>query len=170
MMVGVDYVEEAVELARIITEVEQLDVRKTSILGEDGEVDRLEIQKPEFYTWDIMTQEPGEWMPHGGFDVVLDKGTFDAISLSSATLPGKNKRIFEAYPSKVETLVKRDGILLVASCNWTADELKTWFEAGTYGNLICVGKVEGFRTFKFAGKEGGGVCCLCFRRQGARNG
>ncbi|KAI4128184.1 MAG: hypothetical protein LQ347_004285, partial [Umbilicaria vellea] len=74
-MVGVDYSPAAVRLARRVA-VE----RGMGPAGAKGEV--------RFEEWDIINEEAGEWMPtdsgtgERGFNVVLDKGTFDAISLS----------------------------------------------------------------------------------------
>ncbi|KAI8634945.1 hypothetical protein F5Y19DRAFT_131412 [Xylariaceae sp. FL1651] len=76
----------------------------------------------------------------GGWDVVLDKGTFDAVSLSAETLDATAntantntsgpRRINEAYGSRVLALVREGGLFLITSCNWTETELRSWFEKG----------------------------------------
>ncbi|KAJ5239437.1 S-adenosylmethionine-dependent methyltransferase [Penicillium chermesinum] len=50
------------------------------------------------------------WFPYeeGGFDIVLDKGTFDAISLAS---DAKETRVCERYPDIVRRLIKAGGVL-----------------------------------------------------------
>lgn len=84
-----------------------------------------------------------------GWDVVLDKGTFDAVSLSAETLlldpaaddttsaspsssagPPSPRRVNEAYGSRILPLVREGGLFLVTSCNWTEAELRSWFEDG----------------------------------------
>lgn len=113
----------------------------------------------EFTQWDIMNMPPRpQWI--GGWDVVLDKGTFDAVSLSEE-MNGEGRRVVEGYREKVERLVRRGGLLVVTSCNWTERELRGWFEGG---NLEVKGRVE-YPVFKFGGVEGQSVCTICFRRR-----
>ncbi|OXV05999.1 hypothetical protein Egran_06232, partial [Elaphomyces granulatus] len=129
-----------------------------------GETD-VSIPDIRFEVWDILTTGPAftedelqrdptktrlDWFPYerGGFDIVLDKGTFDAVSLSDEALPdeqrgnrGKekkvnqdrkgtvscNRRICEKYPGIATKLVREGGFLVVTSCNWTEDEVVRWF-------------------------------------------
>lgn len=106
------------------------------------------------------------WFPyhHGGFDIVLDKGTFDAVSLS---YDAKTSRVCERYADIARRLVKRSGFLIVTTCNWTEEELVHWFTGGrTSGDRLTVwGRVE-YPVFRFGGHEGQGVCTVCFQRVG----
>ena len=147
-LVGVDYSEASIDLCR------QLALRKGYPVGPSSEGRSL-----EFATWDIMRTPPRqEWIE--GFDVVLDKGTFDAVSLSGE-VDEQGRRICEGYRERVERLVKKGGYVLVTSCNWTEGELKEWF---TGGELEVFGRVE-YPTFKFGGQTGQSVCSVCFRRK-----
>ncbi|KAG5287719.1 hypothetical protein I7I53_08111 [Histoplasma capsulatum var. duboisii H88] len=75
----------------------------------------------------------------------------------------------ERYPEIVRGLVRREGFLVVTSCNWTEEELIKWFtrrEAGENeggDRLVVWDRVE-YPKFRFGGQEGQGVCTVCFRR------
>ncbi|EOA90081.1 Protein-lysine N-methyltransferase efm4 [Exserohilum turcicum] len=140
-MVGVDYSEQSVTLASTIRDAK----------GE-GYADIA------FYEWDILSQGAGPWLGEG-FDVVLDKGTFDAICLSQEE-DAQGRRICEGYREKVEPLVKKGGMFLITSCNWTEEELKGWLEGGS---LKFDGKVI-YPSFTFGGKTGSSIVTLCFKK------
>lgn len=143
-MVGVDYSADSVRLAG--------DIRSNK-----GE----EYSDIEFSEWDILNQEPGSWLKDC-FDVVLDKGTFDAICLSQET-DAQGRRICEGYRERVEPLVKPGGRFLITSCNWTAEELRSWFE-GEGSGMVYEGAVK-YPSFTFGGKTGSSVVTLCFTRR-----
>ncbi|KAI0480547.1 putative S-adenosylmethionine-dependent methyltransferase of the seven beta-strand family [Xylariaceae sp. FL0804] len=113
--------------------------------------------------------------PPGGFDVVLDKGTFDAVSLSSASSSASSSSsAAAAYRGRVLPLVRdAGGLFLVTSCNWTEAELRAWFvenddgEDGDDGDdswgFEVAGRVE-YPSFRFGGVEGQTISTLCFRK------
>ncbi|KAL8636226.1 MAG: hypothetical protein Q9228_006358 [Teloschistes exilis] len=156
-MLGVDYSPASVELASRIAGQKGL-----SVEGEAG---------VRFNEWDIVS---GNWADsgEGEFDVVLDKGTFDAVSLSADT-DGEGRRVCEGYRAKVLPMVKVGGRFLVTSCNWTEEELKGWFEWSALegggkgedggGKFKWEGRVE-YPRFKFGGVEGQSVSGVCFKR------
>ena len=150
-MLGVDYSERSVEFAKRIA--------KDKEHGLKNQVD--------FKWWDIMTQSPAGVVLDGhnqtGWDVVLDKGTFDAISLSGEKDDG-GRRICEAYKERVVPLVREGGVFLVTSCNWTEEELSAWFAGG---ELEYVDKIQ-YKTFSFGGKKGQTISSVCFRKRGLR--
>lgn len=153
-MLGVDYSERSIEFAQRIAKDKELE--------EEKEV--------EFLKWDIMTETPsGTAVLSGeqkeGWDVVLDKGTFDAISLSEEK-DDRGRRICEGYRERVLPLVRKGGLLLVTSCNWTPDELKGWFVDGAEGEgkLVVVGEIA-YRSFKFGGAVGQTISSVCFRKE-----
>jgi EEF1A lysine methyltransferase 2 len=141
-MVGVDYSSQSIQLAQ-----------------------KIQTSKPpsytdiQFHVWDILSQPPGSWLK-GGFDVVLDKGTFDAICLSQEK-DAQGRRICEGYREKVEPLLKEGARFLITSCNWTAEELKGWFESES---LVHEGSVK-YPSFTFGGKSGSSVVTLCFQKK-----
>ncbi|CAO2653147.1 Nn.00g025580.m01.CDS01 [Neocucurbitaria sp. VM-36] len=142
-MVGVDYSPQSITLATSIRDAKDPSSLYANIA---------------FHEWDILTQPPGAWLA-SGFDVVLDKGTFDAICLSQDT-DAQGRRICEGYREKVEPLVKRGGRFLITSCNWTEEELRGWFGGG---ELVFEGKVK-YPSFTFGGQTGSSVVTLCFKR------
>jgi SAM-dependent methyltransferase len=145
-MVGVDYSPESVRLATSIRDAKDA----------DAEFPCADIS---FHEWDILSQPPGAWLGPHGFDVVLDKGTFDAICLSQEE-DAHGRRICEGYRQRVEPLVKKGGRFLITSCNWTDEELKGWFGGG---QLELEGKVK-YPSFTFGGQTGSSVVTLCYRR------
>ncbi|KAI9367209.1 methyltransferase domain-containing protein [Aspergillus egyptiacus] len=143
---------------------------------EDEDEDGEEWDAIRFEEWDILTSEEDlrthgklDWFPYGkgGFDIVLDKGTFDAVSLMA------EKSECERYPGIARRLVRKGGFLVVTSCNWTEEELVRWFttpvavDGPTTGaeaaKLVVWGRVQ-YPRFRFGGQEGQGCCTVCFQR------
>lgn len=154
-MVGIDYSGASIRLAKEICATRFNDI-----------CDSQNYREIELYEWDIIGSEPPlPWTKYGSskdFDVVLDKGTFDAICLSQE-LDSTGRRICEGYREKVEELVKPGGRFLITSCNWTDEELRGWF-AGEGSQLVFEDRVK-YPSFRFGGKEGSSVVTLCFRRK-----
>ncbi|KAL9069070.1 MAG: hypothetical protein Q9157_006284 [Trypethelium eluteriae] len=171
-MLGVDYSEGSVSLARNVAAAvtARSETMEEESVIEGAEVDDNAVKEVDvgeeactkalhFAVWDILHDEPVDWLGEG-FDVVLDKGTFDAISLS-AEMDGVGRRACESYRERVERLVKVGGFLLVTSCNWTEEELRGWFDQG---KLAYWGRLK-YPTFTFGGVKGQTICSLCLRRQ-----
>lgn len=148
-MVGVDYSPESIRLANEI------------LAAKSESPDSFPTSSLVFHEWDILASPPGPWLA-SGFDVVLDKGTFDAISLSKET-DSRGRRICETYRERVEPLVKSGGRFLITSCNWTEAEVRGWFE-GEGSAFVYEDRCE-YPKFRFGGVEGASVCTLCFRRR-----
>jgi SAM-dependent methyltransferase len=147
-LVGVDYSANSIRLAN-------------DILGSKYPSTSSSRPNIAFHEFDILSSTTPSWLA-SGFDVVLDKGTFDAISLSEET-DAQGRRICEGYREKVEGLVKEGGRFLITSCNWTEEELRGWFE-GEQSGLVFEDKVK-YPSFRFGGKEGSSVCTICFTRR-----
>ncbi|KAB5589591.1 S-adenosyl-L-methionine-dependent methyltransferase [Ceratobasidium theobromae] len=67
----------------------------------------------------------------GKWDLLLDKGTYDAIALAEKAEDGT--RLISKYPLKVAEALKSQGMFLITSCNFTEDELKAAFGAPELG-------------------------------------
>ena len=132
-VLGVDYSASSIELAKRIAETKGL----TKGLA--------------FEVWDVLedTEEPS------AFDVVLDKGTFDAVSLSG------QGGVEERYVRKVGSLVREGGLVLITSCNWTEKELRSWFEGGS---LEYHGRIN-YPVFRFGGQTGQSISSICLRKR-----
>ena len=190
-MVGVDYSRRSVELARELqrgrghsayrSDSEDEEEDESGDDEGDGQAKSVEEAQPiQFEEWDILgskaplsetglSSSPSDslpWFPYqqGGFDIVLDKGTFDAVSLSD---DAKTARVCERYPDIARRLVRRGGFLVVTTCNWTEEELVRWFtgDRSSGDRLVVWGRVE-YPVFRFGGHEGQGVCTVCFQRVG----
>ncbi|GJJ08266.1 hypothetical protein Clacol_002476 [Clathrus columnatus] len=61
----------------------------------------------------------------GQWDLLLDKGTFDAIALSKPDASGKVPA--DSYPHRVARLLGPGGLFLLTSCNYTEEELRERF-------------------------------------------
>ena len=69
--------------------------------------------------------------PEGKFDVCLDKGSYDAISLNPEDAEGCRAK----YITNVCSLLASDGLFILCSCNWTKAELLSQFKDSKYQQL-----------------------------------
>ncbi|KAK1243142.1 hypothetical protein MKX07_003770 [Trichoderma sp. CBMAI-0711] len=188
-MLGVDYSAQSVELARRIgatrdavdaeegegegEEAGSEEPKKKKQQHEDEKDEEKRIPPVNFLEWNLLTgplsptdpASPLHYAPSSEtlFDIVLDKGTFDAISLSATSSPTETHPC-EIYRQRLLQLLNpHGGIFLVTSCNWTEKELRGWFEDERDGELRVVGRVE-YPTFTFGGMKGQTISTLCFRR------
>ncbi|KAI1101529.1 putative S-adenosylmethionine-dependent methyltransferase of the seven beta-strand family [Jackrogersella minutella] len=175
-MLGVDYSRKSVEFARRISQSRTSPPSSISDPDSPRSSEEAEAEVDvEFLEHDILHASPDPLLTppqSDGWDVVLDKGTFDAISLSSETSPTTGRRVAESYKTKITPLVREGGLFLVTSCNWTEVELQGWFEgvAKEEGDekteqwrFEQVGRVE-YPSFSFGGIKGQTISSLCFRK------
>lgn len=143
-LIGVDYSEPSVQLARRIHETRSYT---------NGEL------RVQFELFDILSREVQPTWLGRGFDVVLDKGTFDAISLNDVK-DEDGKIGAEVYGERIQHLIRRGGFLLVTSCNWTTDELQKWLQTP---ELAYHGVIK-YPSFTFGGVQGQSVSSVCFKK------
>ncbi|KAG6819524.1 hypothetical protein H0H93_011027 [Arthromyces matolae] len=144
---GTDYSHGAVELARKIAVKHDQDIafNVSDFLREDPPL--LPHMKPA---------EDGVW------DLVLDKGTFDAIALSEKDEDGKSPA--SKYPGRVSEILKPGGCFLITSCNFTEEELQALFSSSST-RLMYHSRIE-HPTFEFGGKKGSIVSSVAFQKIG----
>lgn len=148
-LTGIDYSEPSVEFARkVVVENEDWD-------PEDGTYD---FRHADFLGSTAWNPDSHQW------DVVMDKGTLDAIALANITYnhEGKSLTGVELYPFRVADMVKPNGIFLITSCNFTESELIKIIESDE--RLRYYDKVE-YPTFEFGGVKGQTVCTVVFKKQ-----
>lgn len=61
-----------------------------------------------------------------GFDICIDKGTFDAISLN----PDNRTEGKTHYVQTLKDALKDKGFFCITSCNWTKEQLLDRFSEG----------------------------------------
>jgi len=105
-VVGVDYCESAIELSRKVAKQAgmELDFQVCDILEDLNETKCDALKRT--------------------YDIVVDKGTFDAISLGQTARKDKQR-----YVRNISELLNPKGMLVITSCNWTEAELKSQFSS-----------------------------------------
>ncbi|KAJ2713883.1 Protein-lysine N-methyltransferase efm4 [Coemansia spiralis] len=141
-LTGTDYSLQAVELARSV----------------NSSHDNIRFEVQDF----LDAQDVARIAGSSGFDVVLDKGTYDAICLKpqdAAGGPAVDQAAISIYPQSVAACLKDSGVFLITSCNWTEDELTARFG----GLFACVGRVR-HPSFRFGGAVGQTVTTVAFKK------
>ncbi|XP_072246932.1 EEF1A lysine methyltransferase 2 isoform X2 [Leuresthes tenuis] len=129
---GIDYSPASVKLARNVLEAEgftDVTVKVMDFLNVGGELKE--------------------------FDVCIDKGTFDAISLN----PDDTKQGKKLYVQALKDALKDKGFFAITSCNWTKEQLLERFNEG----FEFVQELP-TPSFQFGGKTGNSVTALIFTR------
>ncbi|SNX82976.1 related to SEE1 - probable lysine methyltransferase [Melanopsichium pennsylvanicum] len=150
-LVGIDYSEASINLARSIAlkrggNCEEVNFQTADLLDNSAVASLRNMPKTHFETQDE------------AWDLVCDKGTLDAIALSSK--PINNSLPIDLYTTAVKNLVKPKGIFLITSCNFTEQELTQRFtQAG-----FQVEKVLPVPSFTFGGAKGSTTTSIAFRK------
>lgn len=131
-LTGIDYSEKAIILAKEVAK--KLDVQ--SVIRYIV----CDVLQPTF---------------QGAFDVIVDKGTYDAVSLSEDGVENRKK-----YVSSVFDLLKNNGLFVLTSCNWTKGELDEQFS-----KMFTVFDVIPTPQFQFGGSIGNVVTCVIYRKK-----
>ncbi|BEI93723.1 uncharacterized protein CcaverHIS019_0601820 [Cutaneotrichosporon cavernicola] len=156
-LTGLDYSSGAVQLGASVESS-----RRAAIKEEDEDVlDPEDVINPTTCEWrvaDLLRDDiPEEW------DLVMDKGTFDALALSQELVEEKGGRLpSRVYPEQVAKLVKPGGFFLITSCNFTEEEVKRRF--GVPGLGLRFHSSVPHPSFSFGGKTGQTVCTVAFQK------
>lgn len=123
LMKGVDYSQASIDLSRSIAQAREEERCK-------------EVQ---FEVSDLLDAEQVDQLKKSsstsseGWDLVCDKGTYDAIALSSQPINGTLP--VELYAQAVKALTRPGGTFLITSCNFTEAELVSKFASETGGEF-----------------------------------
>ncbi|XP_040217285.1 EEF1A lysine methyltransferase 2 [Rana temporaria] len=134
-LMGVDYCADAIALAR-------------SICEKEGVSQSVKLQVTDFLD---------SFSPSEQFDICLDKGTFDAVSLDPSDAQEKRTQ----YVNVLCTILKPKGLFIITSCNWTKEELLKQFDKEF--EMIDALPTP---TFSFGGQSGHSATALVFQRRG----
>ncbi|KAF7773241.1 hypothetical protein Agabi119p4_5408 [Agaricus bisporus var. burnettii] len=147
LLIGIDYSDDAVKLSTKISATRNA----TEIM---------------FSVCDFLREDPSlpSSLEHSNvpscWDLVLDKGTYDAIALGSKDSSGRSPA--GAYPHRLCRLLKPGGLFLITSCNFTEEELKSSFITEETG-LQYHSRIQ-HPTFSFGGRSGSIVSSVAFKK------
>ncbi|XP_036450073.1 EEF1A lysine methyltransferase 2 isoform X1 [Colossoma macropomum] len=131
-LTGIDYSSASIELTR-------------NILEEEGLIN-INVQEQDFLNPSADLKD---------FDVCIDKGTFDAISLNPE---GRDMTKLQ-YVTSLRAVLKPQGQFVITSCNWTKEQLLQIFSPG----FELLQELPTPR-FQFGGVTGNSVTALVFKR------
>jgi len=142
-LTGIDYSPEAVQLARSISDSRggaEITLSVVDFLQESS--------------------ENGADVFSGSWDLVLDKGTYDAMALMENDAEGRAPSA--AYPRRVSEVLKSGGFFLITSCNFTLKELQDAFITVETG-FVYHSTVK-HPTITFGGMSGSTYCTVAFQK------
>ncbi|BGP56520.1 hypothetical protein JCM8202_004584 [Rhodotorula sphaerocarpa] len=119
---------------------------------------------PRFFVADVLDAALGRDVPGvtgERWDLITDKGTYDAVCLSDETREGKSLR--ELYVESVARLLPSGGIFLITSCNWTQAELEKAFVSAETG--LAVHSNIPRASFQFGGSTGSSITTVAFEKR-----
>ncbi|KAL1409032.1 Protein-lysine N-methyltransferase efm4 [Vanrija albida] len=154
-LTGIDYSAGAVKLGASVEKA------RREALEDEDELDEDDVLNPVTCEWrvgDLLRDDIAET-----WDLVLDKGTFDALALSQDAVAEAGNRLPSlVYPERVARLVKPGGFFLITSCNFTEEETKRRFTRE--GVPFTFHSSVPHKSFSFGGKVGQTVCTVAFTR------
>lgn len=161
-LTGVDYSEPGIELAR-------------KVVAREEATSHISLAVLDLMHLDGLYQRHLQGIPET-FDILFDKGTFDAICLN------EDKTMRSKYVSTIVSMMKTNSsYFVITSCNWTQAEVIQMFESmslyevrqSNHAGLAKVADHEGkslkmFKTlkhpeFSFGGRTGSAVATVAFK-------
>lgn len=160
-MCGIDYSPASIQLCQEIAKSKAQDWT----LGDEYLPTRIRWADCDVLSQDQVKQVAQ--MPNstdeGGWEIVLDKGTLDAIALTPVETPNaQDVTPLDKYIQALEPLTRKSGLLLITSCNFTAEELVKKITARKA--FAHIETLPAKRQFQFGGVKGSTTVCVAFRR------
>lgn len=94
------------------------------------------------------------------YDILLDKGTLDAIALNQDPIEEFDGKIgMDVYASQIEQMMSQGSILLITSCNFTNAEVQKIITSNT---ALKVWDQINYPSFEFGGVQGSTVVSIAF--------
>lgn len=116
-LTGIDYSAGSVALSRSVEKA-----RRIELEGDEPDDSTVNHFTAEWRQGDLLRDTYDEvW------DLVLDKGTYDALCLSQELVEGDGRLPSQVYPERIARLVQEGGFFLITSCNFTEEEIKLRF-------------------------------------------
>jgi hypothetical protein len=128
-LTGIDYSPSAVTLSSSIHSTRLRTLEDENDEEENGILNPVEVV---WKTGDLLKDDLGET-----WDLVLDKGTFDALCLSDEVVEGDGRLPSQVYPERIARLVTEGGFFLITSCNFTEEEIKKRYTRPELGESTC---------------------------------
>ncbi|KAJ8596652.1 S-adenosyl-L-methionine-dependent methyltransferase [Rhizopogon salebrosus TDB-379] len=153
-LLGIDYSEGAVQLAQSIGRSRGLPAvtfRVCNFLREDPPL--------------LAGNHEADGDGNGAWDLILDKGTYDAIALMEKDENGIIP--VEGYPMRITKLLNPGGHFLITSCNFTEAELQAKFITEETG-LQYHSRIE-HPIISFGGSTGSACSSVAFTKPASRN-
>ncbi|WWD22544.1 hypothetical protein CI109_107037 [Kwoniella shandongensis] len=154
-LTGIDYCDSAAVLAQSIEKTRRETLEEE--LDEDEEV--LNPCEVEWRVEDLLRKDFGS---EEKWDLVMDKGTFDALCLSNENVDDTGRLPSQVYPERMAKLVKEGGWFLITSCNFTEEEIKKRYMKEGLGFKYHSSVPH--PSFAFGGKTGTTVCTVAFQK------
>jgi SAM-dependent methyltransferase len=132
-LTGIDYSPLSLVLAKEVEEARREAITEEIDEEEDEEV--INEVETDWRAADLLRHDfkGEEW------DLVMDKGTYDALCLSNEGVEEEGGRLpSKVYPEKVAKLVKGGGFFLITSCNFTEEEIKARWTVDGLGELASL--------------------------------
>ena len=114
-LAGIDYSPHSVTLALSIAESRGPEFKNIMF----AEADFLDERERRTGMPRVQGMKSGE-----GWDVVMDKGTYDAIALNES-VDGEKKRVYRRYPGRIAEVLKPEGYFLITCGRFSSCQLSS---------------------------------------------
>lgn len=165
-IVGIDYSQPALQVCKKALQKRGIETDSVSwvcvdIMSQTLIADRSENLNPALSKLNVRTCSDSDTAEITSdsilckFDICIDKGTYDAVSLN----PDDSHEKRQLYIKKLCSWMSNNGLFIIVSCNWTVKELVAQFS--------CLKFIEEIKasSFSFGGSTGQTVSTCIFTKK-----